>query len=124
LGFFGVSFGEHPAPSHGSSAVPLRYYDPLVMGAVLLTSFQRLRVLFNVLVVPYRHPVVLAKALATLDVISEGRVIAGLGAGYLQPEFEALGVSHSERRKITDEYIQAMRALWSSSPASFVGRYT
>jgi hypothetical protein len=63
-------------------------------------------------ILPQRNPVVLAKQVATLDVLSGGRVMLGVGAGYLEPEFRAVGANFAERGPVTDEYLDAMRALW------------
>jgi probable F420-dependent oxidoreductase len=76
-----------------------------------------------VLVLPYRNPVNLAAEAAALDVLSDGRFVLGVGAGWMREEFVALGIDPKERGGRTDEGIQAMRALWTEDPASFSGRY-
>jgi probable F420-dependent oxidoreductase len=77
-----------------------------------------------VLVVPYRHPLVTAKMLATLDRLSGGRIILGAGVGWLREEFEALGAPPFEDRgAVTDEYLAFMRQTWTTDPVSFRGRY-
>jgi probable F420-dependent oxidoreductase len=87
--------------------------DPLVMLAFLAASTSRIRLCTGVLLLPQRHPVHLAKELATLDVISGGRVEAGIGVGHLEAEMQALGVDRAERGARTDEAIRVMRALWA-----------
>jgi probable F420-dependent oxidoreductase len=77
-----------------------------------------------VLIVPYRNPVVTAKMVSSLDALSGGRVILGVGAGWLAEESAALGVPFAERGPMTDEYLAAMRELWTSPAPSFAGKYT
>jgi len=77
-----------------------------------------------VMIVPYRNPVLTAKALATIDVLSKGRVTLGVGVGWMREEFEALGAPEFDRRgAVTDEYIRIFKTLWTQSPASFSGRF-
>jgi probable F420-dependent oxidoreductase len=84
----------------------------------------RVRLGTSVLVIPYRNPVVTAKMLATLDVMSRGRVILGAGVGWLREEFEALRApSFDERGRVTDEYLRLMRECWTREPAQFDGTY-
>lgn len=77
----------------------------------------------SALVLPYHHPVRIAKALATLDVISKGRVLCGIGVGWMEDEFNRLGVPFTERGAITDEYLRAMQVLWTEETPRFIGRY-
>jgi probable F420-dependent oxidoreductase len=95
--------------------------DPAVALAFLAAHTQRLRLATGIIILPQRNPVVLAKELASVDVLSQGRLICGLAAGYLKPEFDALGASFSDRGARTDEYIDAMRALWTEAQPSFSG---
>jgi probable F420-dependent oxidoreductase len=76
-----------------------------------------------VIVLPQRNPLVLAKQLASLDVLSGGRLEVGIGAGYLEPELSAIGVPMDERGSRTDEYLGAMRALWEGDPPAYEGRH-
>src|SRR5262249_9158046 len=76
-----------------------------------------------VLVIPYRNPVVVAKQLATIDNLSEGRVVLGAGAGWAREEFDALGVAYDQRGPITDEYLRVILELWTSDTPSYAGRY-
>jgi len=85
---------------------------------------ERLRLVTSVLVLPYRNPVLTAKMVASLDVLSGGRVTLGVGAGWLKEEFEALNSPGFEARgAVTDEWITIFKQLWSQSPASFDGRF-
>jgi probable F420-dependent oxidoreductase len=77
----------------------------------------------RVMILPQRHPLVLAKEIASLDHLSGGRVLAGFGVGYLQPEFQALGVSFEDRGARTDEYLEAMQAIWSQEKPVYHGRF-
>jgi probable F420-dependent oxidoreductase len=86
-----------------------------------LTS--RVRLSSSVMVLPYRHPVVFAKELATLDVLSGGRVMVGVAPGWCAEEFEMLGVPPRERGARMDEYLEAILALWTSDPVTFRGRF-
>jgi probable F420-dependent oxidoreductase len=100
------------------------YLDPLAMLGFLARATTRVRLGTSVLVIPYRHPLVLAKTLATVDVLSRGRVILGAGAGWLREEFEALGAPpFEERGAVTDEYLRVMRLAWTADPVTFDGRY-
>jgi probable F420-dependent oxidoreductase len=75
------------------------------------------------LILPQRHPIYTAKEVATLNVLSSERVMLGIGSGWMKEEFEALGIDFHRRGAMTDEAIQAMRALWSEGPSSFEGKY-
>jgi probable F420-dependent oxidoreductase len=100
------------------------YLEPLAMLGALSRATKRARLGTSVLVVPYRHPLVTAKILATIDQLSGGRVILGAGVGWLREEFEALGAPpFEERGAVTDEYLRFMRATWTTDPVSFSGRY-
>jgi probable F420-dependent oxidoreductase len=98
-------------------------YEPLVVLSVLAGLTRRIRLGVGVLVVPYRQPVLAAKMLATLDVMSGGRLILGVGVGWLQEEFEALGGSYEHRGAMTDEYLTVMRLLWTEDRPVFDGRF-
>ncbi len=92
--------------------------------AFLAGCTKRVRLLTSVMVVPHRQAVLAAKMLATADVLSEGRVIVGCGAGWMKEEFEAVGAPpFAERGKVTDEYIEAFKVLWTQSRPVYQGRY-
>jgi probable F420-dependent oxidoreductase len=78
---------------------------------------------FGVIVLPQRQPVLLARQLSSIDILSRGRLIAGFGVGYVKPELRALGVEMAERGARTDEYLAAMRVLWTDPAPSFSGRF-
>jgi probable F420-dependent oxidoreductase len=85
---------------------------------------QEIRLATGVLILPLRNPVVLAKEVATLDALSGGRAMLGVGAGWLREEFSALGVPFEDRGDRTDEAIHVLRALWTQEVASFDGRFS
>ena len=100
------------------------YLEPLALLSYLAHATRRIRLGTSVLVVPYRNPLVAGKTLATIDVLSGGRVILGAGVGWLREEFEALATAPFEARgEVTDEYLTLMRRTWTTDPVSFEGRY-
>ncbi len=100
------------------------YLEPLATLSYLAHATRRVRLGTSVLVVPYRNPLVTAKILATIDVLSGGRVILGAGVGWMREEFEALATAPFEARgEVTDEYLTLMRRSWTTDPVSFEGRH-
>ncbi|HZQ35386.1 MAG TPA: LLM class F420-dependent oxidoreductase, partial [Dehalococcoidia bacterium] len=98
--------------------------EQLTLMSWVAAKTRRLRIISSVMIVPHRNPVVTAKALATLDVLSEGRLTVGVGVGWLREEFEALAAPDFDRRgAVTDEYLAIFKVLWTRSPASFSGRF-
>jgi probable F420-dependent oxidoreductase len=126
-GFESIWTGEHVAMPIRDNPVPTPPETPFLDSVVTLTNVaartRRLRLGTGVLVMPHHNPVLLAKALATLDVVSGGRLIAGFGGGYVEPEFRALGVSFPDRGRITDEYLEAIRVLWTDEEPRFAGKF-
>ncbi len=99
------------------------YYDSLLSLTHLAAITNSIRLGTSVLVLPYHHPVTLAKQLATLDVFCGGRLDIGIGAGVIQEEFQALDADFSQRGEVTDESIQAMKALWTQDLPEYQGRH-
>ncbi|HEY5697145.1 MAG TPA: LLM class F420-dependent oxidoreductase [Acidimicrobiales bacterium] len=97
--------------------------DPLLWLAFVAAASETLRLGTGILILPLRNPLVLAKELATLDHLSGGRVELGIGVGWLEEEFDALGVPFARRGARTDEYIEVLRALWDGDHASYVGEF-
>jgi probable F420-dependent oxidoreductase len=97
--------------------------DPLVWMTHVAARTERLRFMTGVLILPQRNPVVLAKQLATMDYMSGGRMELGIGVGWLAEEFDAIGVPFEGRGRRTDEYIEAMRVLWTDDDASYDGEF-
>ncbi|MFT7601953.1 MAG: putative F420-dependent oxidoreductase, partial [Acidimicrobiales bacterium] len=101
----------------------LDYPDPLMWLAVLAGATTTLNLGTAVMILPQRNPLVLAKELSTLDVMSGGRVLCGVGVGWLEEEFNAIGIPFDERGPRTDESIDAMRCLWREAEATFDGQF-
>jgi probable F420-dependent oxidoreductase len=105
----------------GPESMPLP--DPLLALAYAAAVTERLKLATGILILPQRHPIYVAKELATLDVLSNGRAILGIGIGWLREEFDALGIAFEERAARTAESVRAMRSLWKSEPAPFEGKF-
>lgn len=123
-GFHGFSLSEHPVPSaRWLASGGHQSLDPLVALGHVAAVTRRLRLHTNLVVAPYRNPFLLAKAAATLDLLSNGRLVLGLGAGYLKSEFHALGVDVHERGALFDEVLDVLPLHWSGEPFSYRGRH-
>ena len=123
-GWDGLSFTEHPAPgARWLSAGGHQTLDPFVALGHAAAVTSRLRLLTYLTVVPYRNPLLLAKAAATVDKLSGGRFVLGAGAGYLKGEFFALGVDFDERNALLDEALDVLPMHWSGEPFSYEGRH-
>jgi probable F420-dependent oxidoreductase len=121
-GFAWVSCSDHVAvPASRAEAMGAVWYDAGSTLAFVAGATTRLGLLSHVVVLPYRHPLVVAKQYGTLDRLSGGRVILGVGSGHLKPEFRALGADFARRGRVTDESLQAIEAAWTSDVASFAG---
>lgn len=127
-GLESVWTGEHVvlpdprvAPSPSDPQTPL--LDPAVALSHIAAHTSRLRLGTGVIILPQRNPLVLAKELASVDVVSQGRLIFGLGAGYLEPEFRALGAPFEDRGAVTDEAIAAIKAMWTMEKPAYKGRF-
>jgi probable F420-dependent oxidoreductase len=124
LGFEWVTVPEHIViPDDHAETMGPRYPEALSAAAVIAGATERVKPLTYVLVLPYRHPVLLAKQIATLDFLSGGRFVLGTAAGHMEGEFEVLGISPRERGARTDEYLRAMKELWTADAPSFEGRF-
>ena len=124
LGFDSVWIPDHAVvpPAVEARYGPV-YYDVTAVLGYLAGITHRVRLGTTVLVVPYRHPIVLAKELASLDQLSEGRLILGAGVGGTEAEFQALGVSFAERGRRTDEALRVMQTLWTQDAPQYSGPY-
>ena len=124
LGFADVWTSEHIITPAGAMYPPSPlFYDPILALTWAAAYTKRVRLGTSVLVLPMRHPLPLAKELATLQNLSDGRLILGAGVGWLEAEFAALGVPFNERGRRMDEGIAMMRAVWSDDPVSFEARW-
>jgi probable F420-dependent oxidoreductase len=127
IGLESLWTGEHVAMPIENNPVPVPAHLPFLDSVVTLTFLAaqttRIRLATGILVLPHHNPVMLAKALASLDVVSGGRLIAGFASGYVPAEFAAIGVSFKERGALTDEHLQVMQELWTAPEPRFAGRY-
>src|ERR1700757_3780630 len=123
-GFHGFGLTDHPAPSQrwldagGHDAL-----DPFVTLGFAAARTTTLRLISNIVVLPYRNPFVVAKSGATLDLLSGGRFTLAVGVGYLKREFAALGVDYEERAALFDEALDVIRAIWTTDDVSFEGKH-
>lgn len=135
LGFYCLTVADHvivptnisvPYPYTVDGKYPGTGYhlETLMTMGFLAGATQRIRFVTSVMILPYRSPIVTAKMLASLDVLSNGRVIVGAGVGWMKEEFENLQApEYTERGRVTDEYIQAFRELWSAERPTFKGKF-
>jgi len=128
LGYSTIWVIDHlvlPAKIEGGYAFnPLDpFLEPLTVLGALALKTTRLKLGTAVLVLPYRHAIYTAKSLATVDVLSGGRLVVGVGAGWMEPEFNALGVPMAERGSRTNETIDVLKALWTQDTPGYVGRH-
>jgi probable F420-dependent oxidoreductase len=124
LGYDWVACSEHIAiPSVASSVRGGRYFDPFSTLGYFAAKTSRVGLLTHMAVLPYHHPLELVKRLGTLDVLSGGRVIAGVGVGSLQPEFDVLGHTFEGRGERADDAIRAIRAAWGQRVPEYHGTH-
>ncbi len=138
VGFESLWCPEHVVMSRAPNATPYRGMpdgkmdrlarrggipDPLIWLSYVAQATSKIRLATNVVILPEHQPVVFAKAAATLDYLSGGRVMLGIGVGELPEEYEAVGMEYTNRGKRMDEYIDAIRLLWREDVATFKGRY-
>jgi probable F420-dependent oxidoreductase len=123
MGLADVWVSEHIIVPRASFPRSPLFYDPVLSLTWAAAVTKRVRLGTSVLVLPMRHPLPLAKELATLQNFSEGRLILGVGVGWLEAEFAALGVPFHERGRRLDEGIAMMRAVWTQDPVTFHARY-
>ncbi|MEO8898151.1 MAG: TIGR03619 family F420-dependent LLM class oxidoreductase [Candidatus Dormibacter sp.] len=132
LGLHGVWLGDHIViPFDYTSQYPYGSLHPVPPDRPFLEAYttlafvagltNKVRLAVTVAIAPYRHPLLHAKVVATLDVLSGGRLEVAVGSGWLREEFEALGADFPRRQKVTDEYLEAMRMLWAGEPVTFDG---
>lgn len=122
VGFNGVNVTDHPCPSgRWLDAGGHCAQDPFVILSFIAAATRTVRLQTGILVLPYRNPFITARAVASLDVFSGGRVTLGIGAGYMKGEYFALGVDFERRNEIVDEYLAALKAAWTADEFSFKG---
>jgi probable F420-dependent oxidoreductase len=121
-GFDGVGFTDHPAPtakwlrSGGHDAL-----DPFVVLAFCAATTNRIRLIPNIVVLPYRHPLIVAKMVATLDMLSDGRFTLAVATGYLRGEYRALGIDFEQRNALFDQAVEVIRGVWSDDDFTYEG---
>src|SRR6202167_4157759 len=123
MGLSDVWVSEHIIVPRASFPRSPLFYDPVLSLTWAAAVTRRVRLGTSVLVLPMRHPLPLAKELATLQNFSEGRLILGAGVGWLKPEVAALRVPFEERGRRLDEGLAMMRAVWSQDPVTFESKY-
>lgn len=121
-GFSAVALSEHPAPSaKWRSNGGHNTLDPIAALSFMAAATSRIRLMTNLYVLPFRNPYLSAKALGSLDLVSGGRLIAGVGAGYLRSEFSAVGVDIDRRAELLDEALTALRSIWTEPETPVTG---
>lgn len=124
LGFHRITVGEHFMMSRDHVPVSgAHYLHATTALAYLAGHSERIRIASNVSILPLQHPIVQAKQWATLDWLSGGRADLIVGVGWLKDEFDALGVDFASRGRITDDYVEAIKEIWSSDVAEFSGAH-
>lgn len=123
LGYDSVWVSDHVVVPDSHNVFGDVFFDPLISLAFIASATSRIELGTSVIVLPYRNPLVLAKSVSSLDALSGGRVVLGVGSGWLKGEFEALGVDYARRGRMTDEYIEIMKELWTSDSPSYEGEY-
>src|SRR5262245_16553006 len=127
-GFDSVWAGEHVVlPDPQAPPSPMKPDDPALDCLLALTwaaaHTTTVRLATGIVILPQRNPVVLAKQVASLDVLSGGRVMLGIGAGYLRPEFDAVGANFTDRGAVTDEFLDVLNTLWYDEHPEYHGRF-
>jgi probable F420-dependent oxidoreductase len=124
VGFESLWVGDHIAlPFTGGDPPTQPRLESVIAVTYMAAVTSRVRLAIGVIVLPQRQPVLLAKQLASVDLLSKGRLTVGIGVGYVEEELRALGASLADRGARTDEYLAAMRALWAEPVPAFDGRY-
>ncbi len=116
---------KYPYSRDGSYALSATdpFYDPFGLYGVVAGATERIRIGTGVAIAAYRHPIVAGKILATIENFAPGRIVLGLGRGWMREEFEGLGVGFERRGARLEEYVRALRAVWSGEPSSFWGEF-
>ena len=124
LGFDALLVNDHVIVDDSPRNEPWRnVYDPLMVLSYVAARTTKILLGTSVLIMPYRNPIVTAKMFATLDQMSGGRAIAGIGAGWNAEEYDSLGVTFQQRGARTNEYLRLWKACWEPGPTTFHGRF-
>ena len=125
LGFDSVWASDHTViPSSRVGRFSRVFHDPFVLLSAAAVRTTSIKVGLSVLIAPYRNPLIAAKSVATLDEVSKGRALLGVGAGWMKREFDILGAEFERRGAYTDEAIDVFRELWGSDTPEFSGEFT
>ena len=121
-GFDGIGFTDHPAPTHRwMSAGGHDALDPFAALAFTAAVTERMLLIPNIVVLPYRNPFLVAKSVATVDMLSNGRFVLAVGTGYLKGEYRALGVDFDQRNDLFDEAMEVIRGVWTADDFRYEG---
>jgi len=124
LGFDSIWISDHVIlPNKYKGRFSDILYDPLVLLASLAASTKRINLGTSVLILPYRNPIIVAKMVSTLDMLSDGRVIFGVGPGWMKEEFDTIGIPFNDRGRRTNEYIKIFKELWNNDEPNFKGEF-
>lgn len=124
LGFDSIWVSDHVVmPEKHLGSFSEVFYDPFMLLSYIAAETSTILLGTSVIILPYRNPVVVAKMIATLDQLSEGRVMFGVGPGWMREEYDALCVPYEKRGKRTNEYIEAIKELWVSDEPSYEGEF-
>jgi len=123
LGFDSIWVSDHVIIPDSHEGFGNVFYDPFITLSYVAANTSNTSLGISVIILPYRNPVVLAKMISTLDELSGGRIILGIGAGWLEKEFQALGISFNKRGEMTDEYLKVLKTLWTQDNPSFKGKH-
>jgi len=124
LGFDSIWASDHVVmPQRHLGSFSEVFYDPFMLLSFIAAETSTIKLGTSVIILPYRNPVVVAKMVATLDGLSEGRVIFGVGPGWMKEEYDSLSVPYEKRGRRTNEYIQALKELWTSDDPEYDGEF-
>ncbi len=124
LGFDSIWISDHVIlPKKYKSRFSEILYDPFVLLSSIAAQTKRIKLGTSVLILPYRNPIVVAKMVSTLDMLSDGRVIFGVGPGWMKEEFDTIGIPFNDRGRRANEYIKIFKELWNNDEPNFKGEF-
>ncbi len=123
LGYDSLWVSDHVVVPKDHKGFGNVFFDPVTILSYIAAKTKTIKLGTSVIVLPYRNPLVFAKEISTIDVLSEGRVVLGIGAGWLKEEFDALGINYEERGKVANESLEIIKELYSNNSPSFKGKY-
>jgi len=123
LGFDSIWVSDHVIIPNNHKGFGFVFYDPFITLSYIASLTKNIKLGTSVAILPYRNPIVLAKMISTLDNLSDGRIILGVGTGWLKEEFDALGIAYEKRGEVTDEILKVLKILWTEDNPSYKGNY-